>query len=86
MARFVLSDPKGSVHGSDGGVTYSYTDVNLNAKTVEFKFEDPVGFWNSNQASASQADWVTWGRTSTGNPGAQTRRITRPLTRSTSAM
>jgi hypothetical protein len=68
VARFVLSDPKGSVHGSDGGVTYSYTDANLNAKTVEFRFEDPVGFWNSNQASASQADWVTWGRTSTSNP------------------
>jgi hypothetical protein len=67
VARFVCVDPKGSVHGSDGSVTYSYTDANLNVKTVVFSFADPVGFWNSNTASASQpADWVTWGRT-TGN-------------------
>jgi hypothetical protein len=64
VARFVCVDPKGSVHGSDGSVTYSYTDANLNPKTVVFSFADPVGFWNSNTASASQpADWATWGRT-----------------------
>jgi len=56
VGRFVLQDPKPSIHGSDGSAEYSYCDANLVAKTVKFAYVCPTGFY-SNEASVSQAEW-----------------------------
>jgi hypothetical protein len=63
-ARLILRDPKGfgNTSGASGTVTYAYTDANLNAKTAVFSYNDPFWVGQENEASASQADWVTWGR------------------------
>jgi hypothetical protein len=56
VGRFVLQDPKPSIFGSEGTVTYSYADANLAMRTVIFSYECPTGF-NANKAASSQADW-----------------------------
>ncbi len=63
-ARFILRDPKGfgNTSGAQGTVTYAYTDANLNTKTVVASYNDPFWFNRKNEASASQPDWVSWGR------------------------
>ena len=56
IGRFVLQDPKPSIHGSEGSVEYLYCDAALATKTVVFKYECPTGFLD-NKASASQPGW-----------------------------
>jgi hypothetical protein len=56
VGRFVLQDPKPSIYGSEGTVTYSYCDANLAMRTVVFSFECPT--FSANKAASSQADWV----------------------------
>lgn len=61
IARLILQDPKGSVHGSDGNVTYRYARADLSMESVVFSYECPTGFYD-NKASSSRADWVTWAK------------------------
>jgi UDP-2,3-diacylglucosamine pyrophosphatase LpxH len=43
-ARFWLKDPKPSIHGADGWVSYSYTDSRGTGQSVRFGFDCPTGF------------------------------------------
>jgi hypothetical protein len=61
LARLILQDPKPSIHGAEGSVTYRYADASLAMKSVTFSYDDPTGFY-SNQASSSQAEWVTFAK------------------------
>jgi hypothetical protein len=56
IGRFVLQDPKLSIHGSEGSVEYSYCDAKLTAKTVKLTYECPTGTY-PNKASVNQAEW-----------------------------
>ncbi|GEA90243.1 hypothetical protein CCE01nite_41920 [Cellulomonas cellasea] len=56
VGRFVLQDPKPSVFGSEGTVTYQYADENLEMKTVVFSFQCPTGF-AANAAASTQPRW-----------------------------
>ena len=67
VGRFVIQDPKPSIFGSEGTVSYRYSDGNLAMKTVMFSFECPTGF-NANQAASSQSDWACFAKS--GNPNA----------------
>lgn len=57
VARFVIQDPKPSIFGSSGTVTYTYCDSALAMSTVMFTFECPTGF-AANRAASSQAGWA----------------------------
>jgi len=67
VARLVLQDPKPSGHGSEGTVTYNYSDTELTMRTVTFSYECPTGFL-PNKAASSQADWACFAKSS--NPNA----------------
>ena len=56
VGRLVLQDPKPSIFGSEGTVTYNYCDADLTVKTVVFSYSCPTGF-ASNTASSDQSDW-----------------------------
>jgi hypothetical protein len=68
VARLVLKDPKPSWHGSQGTVTYNYSDATLAMRTVMFSFECPTGFYD-NKAASSQAGWACYAKSS--NPNNQ---------------
>ncbi|HEY7031494.1 MAG TPA: DUF4474 domain-containing protein [Thermomicrobiales bacterium] len=65
-ARLVLQDPKPSFLGSQGSAAYRYANASLAMKSVTFSYEDPTG-WNPNRASSSQAEWVTFAKSSNPN-------------------
>jgi hypothetical protein len=69
VGRFVLQDPKPSVYGSEGTVTYSYCDGDLTMRTVVFSYECPTV--SANKAASSQADWPC--RAKSGNRNGQWR-------------
>lgn len=71
IARFVLQDPKPSVSGSQGTVTYNYCDASLTMRTVMFSYECPFG-WYDNKAASSQADWACFAKSSNPNDGWST--------------
>jgi hypothetical protein len=56
VGRLVLRDPKPSVFGSEGTVTYDYSDVNFAMSTVVFSFACPTGF-NDNEAASDKTAW-----------------------------
>ncbi|MCK9920702.1 hypothetical protein MXD61_02055 [Frankia sp. AgPm24] len=59
-ARLVLQDPKPSIHGAEGSVTYRYATPDLTMASVDLSFACPTGF-DDNAAGSSQPDWVTLG-------------------------
>lgn len=63
VGRLVLQDPKPSVHGSEGSVTYRYGDAALQVRDVELRFECPTGFL-PNRASAGTGDWAVFATSS----------------------
>jgi Domain of unknown function (DUF4474) len=67
VARLILKDPKPSVHGSEGTVTYKYCDAHLTMRAVRFSYECPTGIL-ANKAASSQADWACSAKSS--NAGA----------------
>ncbi|WP_210492456.1 DUF4474 domain-containing protein [Patulibacter sp. SYSU D01012] len=71
VGRLVLQDPKPSVHGSEGTVTYRYGDSGLNVHAVDLRFECPTGFL-PNRASASTGDWTVFATSS--DPGGAWQR------------
>lgn len=52
IGRFWLKDPKPSIHGADGSVTYAYTDSRGTPQFVRFGFDCPTGF-DANAANTS---------------------------------
>jgi hypothetical protein len=68
IGRFVLQDPKPSIHGSEGSVEYFYSDAKLTAKIVKLSYECPTGFY-PNKASVNQAEWLLFAKSgSAGSP------------------
>jgi hypothetical protein len=65
VARLVLQDPKPSIHGAEGTVTYNYCDANLMMRTVILSYDCPTGFY-ANKAASSQAAWACFAKA--GNP------------------
>jgi hypothetical protein len=63
IGRFVLQDPKPSIHGSEGSVTYNYSDAGLRTRTVVFSYECPTGFLD-NKASSNQPEWACFAKSS----------------------
>jgi hypothetical protein len=66
VGRLVVQDPKPSVFGSQGTVTYDYCDANLAMSTVTFSYECPTGF-NDNKAASTQAAWACFAKSSNAN-------------------
>ena len=67
VGRFVIQDPKPSIFGSEGTVSYNYCDGSLTMRTVVLSYECPTGF-NNNRAASSQADWACFAKS--GDPSA----------------
>jgi UDP-2,3-diacylglucosamine pyrophosphatase LpxH len=61
VARLVLKDPKPTWNGSEGTVTYKYSDAKFNMKTVKFSYECPFGPDNK-AASSPAADWACFAK------------------------
>ncbi len=66
VGRLVLRDPKPSVFGSEGTVTYDYSDASFAMKTVVFSFACPTGF-NDNQAASDQVAWKRFAKSADPN-------------------
>jgi len=64
--RLVLKDPKPSIFGSEGTVTYNYADANFATKTVVFSFACPTGF-DPNKAASNQSAWKCFAKSSDAN-------------------
>ncbi|HMD43338.1 MAG TPA: hypothetical protein VKH45_09705 [Candidatus Acidoferrum sp.] len=45
--RFWLKDPKPSIHGAQGWVSYTYTDSNNQIHAVTFNYDCPTGFFSN---------------------------------------
>jgi hypothetical protein len=63
VGRLVIQDPKPSIFGSEGTVTYDYADTNFAMKTVKFSFTCPTGF-DPNKAKSDQASWKCFAKSS----------------------
>ena len=70
VGRLVLRDPKPSVFGSEGTVTYEYCDASFAMKTVVFSFACPTGF-NPNLAASDQAAWKCFAKSGDPNAGVE---------------
>ncbi len=66
VGRFVLQDPKPSIHGSEGSVEYSYCDSALAQHTATFAFECPTGL-DRNSASVDQSGWTLLAKSTNAN-------------------
>jgi hypothetical protein len=55
VGRFWLKDPKPSIYGSDGWVSYTYVDSSGTQQSVQFDFSDPTGFSSNSSSSSSGA-------------------------------
>lgn len=67
VGRLVLRDPKPSVFGSEGTVTYTYCDASFAMKTVVLSFACPTGF-DPNRAASDEAAWTCFAKS--GDPAA----------------
>jgi hypothetical protein len=67
VARLVLKDPKPTLVGSEGTVTYNYADASLATRTVMFSYECPFAAWNNNKATSSQAGWSCFAKSTNAN-------------------
>jgi Domain of unknown function (DUF4474) len=66
VGRLVLRDPKPTLVGTQGTVTYKYADASLNMNTVTFSYACPFVVAD-NKASSSQAGWVCFAKVEDAN-------------------